>query len=125
MGDLSKNFNKSEFACKCGCGYDDVHEDLVKVLEIIRDDIDEPIMINSGCRCEKHNKASGGVSNSQHRFGTAADIRAKDTKPKVVFQKIKDLYSAYKIPELGYCQLYSTFVHVDVREKKANTVFNG
>lgn len=45
-----------------------------KVLQPIRDELDEPITVNSGYRCEKLNKAVGGVSNSQHRSGQAADI---------------------------------------------------
>lgn len=122
--DKVEHFRKAEFACKCGCGYDDVDPKLVNMLEVIRDFINVPIAINSGCRCEAHNKKSNGVPNSQHVLGTAADIRT-ELKPKVLFQKIKDLYSAYKIKDLGYCQLYPTFVHVDVREKKANTIFNG
>ena len=33
------------------------------------------IKITSGFRCEKLNKAVGGVSNSAHRFGDAADLQ--------------------------------------------------
>ena len=28
MGDLTDNFNKEEYACKCGCGRDDINNDL-------------------------------------------------------------------------------------------------
>ena len=45
-----------------------------KVLQPIRDELDEPITVNSGYRCEKLNKAVGGVSNSAHKTGSAADI---------------------------------------------------
>lgn len=34
-----------------------------------------PILINSGYRCETVNRRVGGVPNSQHRLGQAADIR--------------------------------------------------
>lgn len=37
-----------------------------------------PIIINSGFRNEAVNRRVGGVSNSQHLFGQAADIRPKD-----------------------------------------------
>ncbi len=37
-----------------------------------------PIIINSGFRCESVNRKVGGVSNSQHLLGQAADIRPKD-----------------------------------------------
>jgi putative chitinase len=37
-----------------------------------------PIIINSGFRCESVNRRVGGVRNSQHLIGQAADIRPKD-----------------------------------------------
>ena len=37
-----------------------------------------PIIINSGFRNEFVNRKVGGVTNSQHQYGQAADIRPKD-----------------------------------------------
>ena len=37
-----------------------------------------PIIISSGFRCEAVNRQVGGVKNSQHLIGQAADIRPKD-----------------------------------------------
>ncbi|MBO4485603.1 MAG: peptidase M15 [Prevotella sp.] len=37
-----------------------------------------PILINSGFRSESVNRKVGGVKNSQHLIGQAADIRPKD-----------------------------------------------
>ena len=44
------------------------------VLEPLRVAMSEPVRIRSGYRCEKLNKAVGGVYNSQHLKGQAADI---------------------------------------------------
>lgn len=44
------------------------------VLEPLRVAMGEPIKIGSGFRCEKLNKAVGGVYNSQHMKGQAADL---------------------------------------------------
>lgn len=44
------------------------------VLDPLRDIIDIPIYVNSGYRCTELNKAVGGVDNSQHMRGLAADI---------------------------------------------------
>ena len=41
-----------------------------------------PIIINSGFRNSRVNRLVGGVENSQHLFGQAADIRPKDSPPK-------------------------------------------
>ena len=77
MGDLSKNFNRSEFACKgknC-CGHSAaVHPDLVDALQALRDHIGKPLSITSGFRCNRHNKAVGGAEQSFHTLGMAADV---------------------------------------------------
>lgn len=44
------------------------------VLEPLREAMNEPIPISSGFRCEQLNSAVGGVSNSQHTKGQAADL---------------------------------------------------
>lgn len=43
-------------------------------LDIIRLEYKKPIIVNSGYRCKELNKAVGGVLNSQHLNGKAADI---------------------------------------------------
>ena len=44
------------------------------VLQPLRDAMGQEIKIGSGYRCQKLNKAVGGVSNSQHLNGEAADL---------------------------------------------------
>ena len=62
------------------------------VLEPLRVAMDEPIKIGSGFRCQKLNKAVGGVYNSQHLKGQAADlcIDGDIAKGKRWFNYIKD-----------------------------------
>lgn len=48
------------------------------VLQPLRDHAGEPLTINSGYRCPALNRAVGGVANSQHLTGEAADIKAPD-----------------------------------------------
>ena len=53
-----QHFKKAEFACKDGCGFDSIDLRVVKVLEDIRHHFgDKPVIVTSGCRCAKHNKA--------------------------------------------------------------------
>ena len=44
------------------------------VLEPLREAMGEPIKIGSGYRCQQLNRAVGGVANSQHIKGQAADL---------------------------------------------------
>ena len=62
------------------------------VLEPLRVAMNEPVKIGSGYRCEKLNKAVGGVYNSQHLKGQAADlcIDGDLKKGKRWFNYIKD-----------------------------------
>ena len=46
-----------------------------EVLQPLREHVDAPVIINSGYRCQRLNEAVGGVKNSQHCGGEAADIR--------------------------------------------------
>ena len=45
------------------------------ILDPLREAWGAPIIVTSGYRCERLNKAVGGAVNSQHRKGEAADIR--------------------------------------------------
>jgi len=70
---ISKNFNLSEFSCKC-CGSVKIDSEVVKRLQLMRDKIQKPIIITSGYRCPKHNQEVGGAENSYHTQGLAVDI---------------------------------------------------
>jgi zinc D-Ala-D-Ala carboxypeptidase len=102
MGDISKNFNKSEFACKDKCGFDDIKPNLVKLIQTIRDYINVGIIIESGCRCKKKNTAVGGVSNSAHLRGEASDIYTTKHSARELIVIIKKMYDEGLLPELQY-----------------------
>jgi len=109
---VGKYFTAYEFACR-HCGECVIDTELIKVLDCIREGIGNPVIVNSGYRCEKHNKEVGGSPNSQHKLGTAADISCSAVSVKTL----------YKVAEkclgdrggLGYYPV-SNFVHVDVRK---------
>lgn len=48
------------------------------VLDPVRKQLGTPITVTSGFRCPALNRRVGGVSNSQHLSGLAADLKAKD-----------------------------------------------
>ena len=77
---LSEHFQAREFACSC-CGMVLVHPELVRKLESLRNVVGSPVYITSGYRCAKYNEVVGGVENSYHLFGMAADIYVKGISP--------------------------------------------
>ena len=112
MGDISKNFSRSEFACKDYCGFATVDVELLQVLELVRERFGS-VKINSACRCTTHNKNVGGAKGSKHKLGIAADIVVKDVKPIEIFTFL-DMYQ----PNKYGLKAYKTFTHVDVRSDK-------
>lgn len=64
----------------------------VYVLEPLREAMRHPIKISSGYRSKAVNQAVGGVSNSQHQYGQAADlcIDGDIKKGKCWFEWIRD-----------------------------------
>lgn len=51
-----------------------------RLLQPLRDIYNEPFIINSGFRSQETNKTVGGVPNSQHTKGQAADVQVKDPR---------------------------------------------
>ena len=111
---LSDNFKVREFACNDGSDTVLISEELVDLLQKIRDHFGVAVVINSGYRTSSYNKKVGGVTNSQHLKGTAADIVAKGITPLEVAQ-----YAEYLMPNSGGIGVYQTFTHVDVRADRS------
>ena len=114
MGNLSANFDREEFACKCGCGFDTVDYELLIVLEDIRVVFGRRVFVDSGCRCSKHNEDEGGKKNSWHKKARAADIRVEGIPPSMIQSYLKGKYPGkYGIGS------YVIFTHIDTRLKEA------
>lgn len=110
---LSDNFDRSEFACKCGCGLDSVDPELVRLCELVRAiNGNTPLRVNSGARCQSHNQSIGGSKNSQHLLGKAADLAVKD--PVEVARILCNFF-----PNKYGVGVYCNFIHIDTREKSA------
>lgn len=119
MATDTKNFRASEFACKCGCGFNVIDQRVINMAQVIRDEVGKPVYVNSGCRCEKRNKACGGVKNSNHTKGLAADLSC-DIGPVKLFEAVKKLHAEGKLPTLNYCIRYKWGVHIDCGGKRKN-----
>lgn len=83
------------------------------ILDPLREKFGKPVYVNCGFRCDALNEAVGGAKDSQHKYGEAADITAKNQADNAeLFRIIKD--------ELPFDQLiwekgndkYPAWVHV-------------
>ena len=119
---LTKHFKLKEFQSHDGSSmplsvYRNVKL-LAKNLQVLRDSIGLPIKVNSGYRSPSHNSAIGGVSNSQHLLGNAADIKVIGMRPSEVLSTIQNLIDEGKMTEGGLGS-YSSFTHYDIRGTKS------
>lgn len=116
MRKLSKNFLACEFVCHCGkCPYSDpetvpIDSRLIQALQIARDSLGAPITITSGLRCPEHNKKVGGVANSYHTKGEAADLRAGN------MTRLFEVLTEIKL--LEYIEVHDNYIHVDIGKKR-------
>lgn len=114
---LSTNFKVKEFASKDGSDAVLVAPRLVMVLQSLRSHFCAAVTINSGYRTPQYNAKVGGVTDSQHCYGMAADISVSGQKPETVAAFARTL-----MPDWGGVGVYAKkgFTHIDVREKRSD-----
>ena len=109
-------FTRDEFRCQCNGKYCngfpvEPEEKMVRTVDEIRHRLGIPIGIvtsgGSGVRCSKHNAEVGGVYNSEHLYGRAADLHssASPAKMKAVAEEV--------MGNTGGIGLYDWGIHVD------------
>lgn len=103
-------------------------KNLIRLVDNILDPLREawgaPIIVTSGYRCGRLNKAVGGAAKSQHQYGQAADIRTVSDKPednKKLFDLIRELKLPYDqlIDEYGY-----NWVHVSYSSRNRRQILH-
>lgn len=110
-------FDREEFRCQCGGKYcNGFHvepdEAMVRTVDEIRRRLGVPISIvdagGSGVRCPQHNANVGGVANSEHMYGRAADLHSSKS-PEEMYRIAEEV-----LGNTGGLGLYSWGIHVDV-----------
>ena len=94
------------------------------ILDPLREAYGAPIIVTSGYRCGRLNKAVGGAAKSQHMYGQAADIRTVSDKPsdnKKLFDLIRELKLPYDqlIDEYNY-----NWVHVSYSSRNRRQILH-
>ena len=94
-----------------------VAEELVKLHEQLERRLGRSVVITSGLRTGKHNKAVGGVSHSTHLKGLALDIRyPKGVHWKEIVNELKGLGVRRII-------VYKTHIHYDIDSSKPDVLW--
>ena len=115
--DDSEFFDREEFRCQCKGKYCngfpvEPEEELVRVCNEIRRRLGVPVSIvdsgGSGVRCPRHNAAVGGVGNSNHLYGRAADLHSSK-HPLEMYRVAEEV-----LGDSGELGLYDWGIHVGV-----------
>lgn len=112
---LTPNFKVREFACKDGSDPVLIHPALPVWCQAVRDKFGYSFSPNSAYRTVSYNAKIGGAAKSQHCYGMAVDIPAKDgTTPQQLYDFFEEI-----LGDSGGLGLYSWGVHVDPRPVKS------
>lgn len=120
-----RNFKLQEFKCNCGAKHCTGYPALLDIqllinLQKIRDRFGATV-ITSGLRCQKHNKAVGGVIYSRHMTGKALDIYNATSRSEEGRKRIMNYWRAMPQYNYTYCNLKNNYpnmgnaVHIDVK----------
>lgn len=102
-----RHFSSRELVCRC-CGSLYLDRSSADRLDVLREDFGSPLLIASGYRCPRHNKAVGGAPYSYHMRGRAFDIATAAMTPDRRWKL------AQIALEHGWALgVYDTFIHVD------------
>ena len=85
------------------------------VLDPVRDMVNTPIIITSGYRCPQVNRLVGGVDNSQHMSGCAADFHVQGFTPSMMYQLFLCIFNTLEFDQLIYYR-NKNIIHVSYVE---------
>jgi hypothetical protein len=114
-------FTTSEFECPCDCGFgsleEDISEELIGKLNIMRTLYGQSMVVTSGARCDEYNHAIGGVENSAHLPHPvsgqcrAVDILVRNGKARL------DLIDLARVTGFERIGIAPNFLHLDVEDE--------
>lgn len=110
---VTEHFNMQEFICECGGKYCKgfpvpMNRTLIEKLECVRKELGIPLVVTSGVRCDILNEEVGGVPDSYHKLGRAADIAVYATSGYTV-DEVADVGERYGLKTIRYYD--KSFVH--------------
>jgi len=106
-----ENFTREEFACKCGCGTNEIQDETIDVAQDIRSEVGFPLPISSGYRCPNHPVEARKSSPGTHPEGLAGDIEVSYGRAKKV---LTAALNHPKVTGVGVNQKGAgRFIHVD------------
>ena len=101
-------FDKEEFKMGAEVVFDKMQPELLRLLDDLRELVNEPLKINSSYRDLEYNQSIGGSKNSQHLIGNAVDLHCNNG---LLRMKIVENALALGLT----CGVAKNFIHIDNR----------
>ena len=79
-----KNFTRDEFACKCGCGTNEIKDEAIDLAQEVRDEVGFAMPITSGYRCPNHPEERAKAKPGSHAKGLAFDVGVSGGKARQI-----------------------------------------
>lgn len=105
----SRYFPDIEFnRCTPSCSIEDMDQQFLDILDGIREEFGQPMVMNSAYRSIAWDKAHGRSGNGAHTYGLAVDIRCPNRDYQ---ERLKAIARKHDIVRIG---TYDTFLHIDI-----------
>ncbi len=116
---ITPNFSRAEMSCRCGCGRHEMDGEFMQMPQILRDEMQGPLRVSSGFRCEDHNEMVSTTGRTgPHTQARASDILISGERAMVLFEKARQIgFSGIGLSQKG--NHASRFVHLDTLPRKA------
>ena len=108
-----ENFKYEEFACRCGCGHNEMSVHTINALQRIRDKFPFPIIVSSGYRCKDHPIEAKKLTPGPHNTGFAVDVVCSGTMALLLLSLAinSDEFDGFGVSQRG--DMDQRFVHLD------------
>lgn len=106
-------------------------EELIEVLDDVREGWGSAILVNSGYRCTELNTKVGGVKTSAHQTGWAADIVPANNQKAKLFEFMKKYFKDKEFDELllekksGSTWIHFALYSIQGKQRKKIRVIEG
>ena len=116
---ITANFSVNEMTCKCGCGRHEMDGEFMRMLQTLRDEMQGPLKVSSGFRCEEHNEmVSTPGRTGPHTKARATDDIISGERAMVLFEKARQIgFSGIGLSQKG--DHAHKFVNLDTLPRKA------
>ena len=110
----TKNFNPNtdrKLLCTCGhsgCDQRAVEQWVLDKLQLMRDDLGQPITITSGGRCPHHPNERNKLKPGDHQQCVAVDVRCRERSLATKLKVLAGRHGATRVAGGAYCG----FVHI-------------